>query len=318
MQVAHCEDFPVTLPPGHRFPIAKYALLRQRLLAEGVLAPEQVVAARPAAIDDVMAVHDSEYVFGVLDGSLDRRAVQRIGFPWSEELVLRSLTSVGATLMALESALSTAPGAARFGAALAGGTHHAHRGFGSGYCVFNDLAVAAQKALDTERARRVLVFDVDVHQGDGTATIFEAEPRVFTCSLHGARNFPARKQTSDLDVPLADGIGDDEYLSALDNALDEALERSRPDLVLVQGGVDVLGTDRLGRFALTHAGVRERDRRVLARFHAERLPLVLTLGGGYSDPIEASVAAYANTYREAVALYGARGSASGRHELQEP
>lgn len=318
MQVAHCEDFPVTLPPGHRFPMAKYALLRQRLLAEGVLAPEQVVAARPAAIDDVLAVHDADYVFGVLDGSLDRRAVQRIGFPWSEELVLRSLTSVGATLMALDSALSPA----RFGAALAGGTHHAHRGFGSGYCVFNDLAVAAQKALDTERARRVLVFDVDVHQGDGTAAIFEAEPRVFTCSLHGARNFPARKQTSDLDVPLADGIGDDEYLLALDRALEEALERSRPDLVLVQGGVDVLGTDRLGRFALTLAGVRERDRRLLTRFHAERLPLVLTLGGGYSEPIDASVAAYVGTYREAVAIHGAQhgapSPASGRDELQEP
>jgi len=318
MQVAHCEDFPVTLPAGHRFPMGKYTLLRQRLLAEGVLGPGQLVAARPAAVDDVLAVHDADYVFGVLDGSLDRRAVQRIGFPWSEALVLRSLCSVGATLKALDSALSTAPGAARFGGALAGGTHHAHRGFGSGYCVFNDLAVAAQKALDTGRARRVLVFDVDVHQGDGTAAIFEHEPRVFTCSLHGARNFPARKQTSDLDVPLADGTGDSEYLAALDAALDEALERARPDLVLVQGGVDVLGTDRLGRFALTHAGVRERDRRVFARFHTEGLPLVLTLGGGYSDPIDATVAAYTNTYREAVALYGAHGARSGRHELQQP
>jgi acetoin utilization deacetylase AcuC-like enzyme len=318
MLVAHCEDFPVTLPPGHRFPMAKYTLLRQRLVQEGVLRPDQIVAARPAAIDDVLAVHDSDYVFALLDGTLDRRAVQRIGFPWSEELVLRSLASVGATLMALESALSKAPEATRFGAALAGGTHHAHRGFGSGYCVFNDLAVAARRALDTERAQRVLVFDVDVHQGDGTAAIFADDPRVFTCSLHGARNFPARKQTSDLDVPLADGIGDDEYLSALDNALEEALERARPDLVLVQGGVDVLGTDRLGRFALTHAGVRERDRRMLTRFHAEGLPLVLTLGGGYSEPIEASVDAYADTYREAVALHGARRSPSSRHELQQP
>ena len=300
MRIAHCDNFPVPLPPEHRFPMGKYGQLRRRLVEEGLVRDAELVAARPASLEDVLAVHDPGYVYGFLDGSLDRRAMQRIGFPWSEELVLRSLASVGATLAALEGALDPAgPG---LGGALAGGTHHAHRDFGSGYCVFNDLAVAARKALDMGRVERVLVFDVDVHQGDGTATLFADEPRVFTCSLHGARNFPARKAESDLDVPLPDGIGDDAYLSALDGALAQALERARPELVLVQAGVDVLAADRLGRFGLTHAGVRERDRRLLRCFRGAGLPVVLTLGGGYSDPIDASVEAYLGTYREALAI----------------
>ncbi|MEZ6014770.1 MAG: histone deacetylase [Planctomycetota bacterium] len=325
MQVGYCDHFEVALPAGHRFPMHKYALLRERLLAEGVLEPAQLVAARPAAVDDILTVHDADYVLGFLNGTLDRRAVQRLGFPWSEAMVLRSLASVGSTLIALESALARGPnvagpsgagfgasglGASGLGATLAGGTHHAYAGVGSGYCVFNDLAIAARLALATERAQRVLIFDVDVHQGDGTAALFADEPRVFTCSLHGARNFPARKQQSDLDIPLPDGTRDEEYLAALDRALDEALERSRPDLVLVQAGVDVLEADRLGRLALTHAGVRERDRRILRCLHqGAGLPVVLTLGGGYSDPIDASVEAYVNTYREAQASARSRRAA---------
>lgn len=297
MRIAYCDHHEVTLPEKHRFPMSKYAALRALLVRERIVRAEQLVAAEPAAIDDVMAVHDAEYVQGFLGGTLDRKAIQRIGFPWSQDMVLRSLASVGATLVALESAFEFG-----LGASLAGGTHHAHAGFGSGFCVFNDLAVAARRALDTGRARRVLVFDVDVHQGDGTAALFTDEPRVFTCSIHGARNFPARKQVSDLDVALADGTGDAEYLAALERALDEALERSRPDLVLYQGGVDVLRTDTLGRLDLSLAGVRERDRSALGRFRAAGLPVVLTLGGGYADPIEDTIAAYANTQREAAAL----------------
>lgn len=210
---------------------------------------------------------------------------------------MRSLGSVGSTLAAVDAALEDG-----LSGTLAGGTHHAYRDFGSGYCVFNDLAVAARRVLDRGAVRRVLVFDVDVHQGDGTASIFEEDPRVFTCSIHGERNFPSRKQRSDLDVPLPDDTGDDAYLSALEAALDEAMERSRPDLVLYQGGVDVLAVDRLGRMALSEAGVEERDRRALSRFRRDGLPVALTLGGGYADPVEASVSAYAGTYRVARAL----------------
>jgi acetoin utilization deacetylase AcuC-like enzyme len=202
MRVFHCDEFPVELPEGHRFPMGKYGRLRARLVEEGLLTGDSIVAARPAAVDDVLAVHDAAYVFALLEGTLDRRAVQRIGFPWSEALVLRSLASVGATLGALDEALRRTPDAAGraptgIGGALAGGTHHAHRDFGAGYCVFNDLAVAAQRALDTGRARRVLVFDVDVHQGDGTAAIFAGEPRVFTARTlkYGARhNFSPPQQ----------------------------------------------------------------------------------------------------------------------------
>ena len=299
MRVFYCDHFEVVLPPKHRFPMHKYALLRARLVAEGLVADGDLHPATTAPLEDLFAVHDAGYVQGFLDGDLPRKVVQRIGFPWSEAMVMRSLGSVGSTLAAVDAALEDG-----LSGTLAGGTHHAYRDFGSGYCVFNDLAVAARRVLDRGAVERVLVFDVDVHQGDGTAAIFEEDPRVFTCSLHGERNFPSRKQRSDLDVPLPDGTGDDAYLAALEAALDEALERSRPDLVLYQGGVDVLEVDRLGRLSLSEEGVAERDRRALGRFRSAGLPVALTLGGGYADPIEASVRAYAGTYRAALALPG--------------
>lgn len=297
MRVFYCDHFEVVLPPKHRFPMHKYRLLRERLVSDGIVDGEALMPAATVPLEDLFAIHDPSYVEGFLEGSLPRKAVQRIGFPWSEEMVMRSLGSVGSTLAAVDAALEDG-----LSGTLAGGTHHAYRDFGSGYCVFNDLAVAARRVLDRGAVRRVLVFDVDVHQGDGTASIFEEDPRVFTCSIHGERNFPSRKQRSDLDVPLPDDIGDDAYLAALDAALDEAMERSGPDLVLYQGGVDVLAVDRLGRMALSEAGVRERDRRALSCFRGEGLPVALTLGGGYADPVEASVSAYAGTYRVARAL----------------
>ncbi|MDC3307599.1 histone deacetylase [bacterium] len=297
MRVFYCDHFEVVLPPKHRFPMHKYGLLRERLVGEGIVDEGDLARATTAPLEDLFAVHDPDYVQGFLDGDLPRKVVQRIGFPWSEEMVMRSLGSVGSTLAAVDAALEDG-----LSGTLAGGTHHAYRDFGSGYCVFNDLAVAARRVLDRGAVQRVLVFDVDVHQGDGTASIFEEDPRVFTCSIHGERNFPSRKQRSDLDVPLPDDTGDEAYLAALNGALDEAMERSRPDLVLYQGGVDVLEVDRLGRMALSEAGVEERDRRALSRFRGEGLPVALTLGGGYADPVEASVAAYAGTYRVAQAL----------------
>lgn len=295
MRVYFCDHFEVVLPPKHRFPMHKYGLLRQRLLSEGLVRESDLIPAQAAPLEDIHAVHDAGYVQGFLSGSLDRKVIQRIGFPWSEAMVMRSLGSVGSTLGAVEAALEDG-----ISGSLAGGTHHAYRDFGSGYCVFNDLAVAARRLLDRGAVRRVLVFDVDVHQGDGTASIFEDDDRVFTCSMHGEKNFPSRKTKSDLDVPLPDGTGDEEYLAHLDRALDESMERARPDLVLYQGGVDVLGDDHLGRLALTQAGVFERDRRAIGRFRGEGLPVALTLGGGYAQPIGASVEAYVGTYRAAL------------------
>ena len=287
----------MVLPPKHRFPMHKYGLLRERLVAEGVVSAADLLPARAAPLEEIHAVHDAGYVQGFLDGTLDRRVIQRIGFPWSEAMVLRSLGSVGSTLGAVDAAMEDG-----IAGSLAGGTHHAYRDFGSGYCVFNDLAVAARRLLDRGAVERVLVFDVDVHQGDGTAAIFEDDDRVFTCSIHGSKNFPSRKMTSDLDVPLPDGTGDEEYLAAMSAALEESLERARPDVVLYQGGVDVLAEDHLGRLSLTREGVLERDRVALGRFRGEGLPVALTLGGGYANPIEASVEAYAGTYRVAAEL----------------
>ena len=286
MRAYYCDHHEVPLPEGHPFPMDKYALLRAHLLDEGVLAREELVPAEPAPLAPILAVHERAYVSAFLEGELEPAAQRRIGFPWSRAHVRRSLASVGGTLGATRHALRHG-----FAGNLAGGTHHAHAGFGAGYCVFNDLVIAARWAQQHAGVRSVLVLDLDVHQGDGTAALGAGDASLFTCSLHGARNFPARKCASDLDVELADGTGDEEYLSALESALEEALERSSPELVLLQGGVDVLASDHLGRLSLSPEGVAARDALALGTLHASGAAVVTTLGGGYARPIEDSVRA---------------------------
>jgi len=219
--------------------------------------------------------------------------MRRIGFPWSEDLVRRTLASVGGTLAATEDAIGTG-----FGGTLAGGTHHAFRGEGSGFCVFNDVAIAIHWLRAGGRARRIAVVDLDVHQGDGTAHFFEHDPDVLTLSVHGAHNFPFRKQRGKIDVELADKTGDQEYLRALDGGLPHVFE-FEPELVFYLSGVDALASDVLGRLALTHEGLKARDRRVIEGCWARGIPIVITLGGGYSNPIELTVEAHANTFRVA-------------------
>jgi acetoin utilization deacetylase AcuC-like enzyme len=301
MRVFYTDHFAVPLPPGHRFPMHKYAALRRKLVDERVLDENELVPAQAAPLEAVLAVHDANYVRGYLDGSLDPKALARIGFPWSPAMVARTLGSAGGTLLAADVALERG-----FSGVLAGGTHHAYRAEGSGFCVFNDIAIAAVALLARGAASRVLVVDLDVHQGDGTASIFQGDERVFTFSMHGERNFPARKQTSDLDVPLRDQTGDDEFLALLDLHMAQAYERARPDFVFYQGGVDPLVHDKLGRLVLTHAGLAERDRRVFLAARAHGLPTVATLGGGYSDPIEPTLEAHANTYRVAREVFEPR------------
>ncbi len=249
--------------------------------------------------DAVLRVHGADYVQGFLDGSLDPLVMRRIGFPWSRELVDRTLGSVGSTLLATKAALQSG-----FGGTLAGGTHHAYRNEGSGFCVFNDLAIAIASVRAEHGITRAAVVDLDVHQGDGTASIFAGDPNVFTLSVHGERNFPFRKQSSTLDVPLPDGTGDEEYLALLQNALEKIWEFN-PQLVFFQSGVDGLQTDRLGRLALTPTGLAERDATVIGQAHQAGMPLVITLGGGYSDPIERTIEAHARTFRTAAIIYGA-------------
>ncbi len=290
----YSDHYGITLPREHKFPIPKYRKLRDELSLDDSFHFEPSPL---APVEDVLLAHDAEYVQRFLDGSLSAAEMRRIGFPWSQGLVERSLGSVGGTLAATEQAFLH-----RWGGTLAGGTHHAFRAEGSGFCVFNDVAVAINKLRHTERIKRAAVVDLDVHQGDGTAQIFTGDDDVFTLSMHGKHNFPFRKQQSWLDVELPDGTTDEAYLAELDAALPQVMA-FHPDIIFFQSGVDALATDALGRLALTPAGILERDRRVITVAQKYQLPLVITLGGGYSKPIELTVAAHASTYRLAATMY---------------
>lgn len=293
MKLYYCDHFEIPLPEGHKFPIQKYRLLRERLLAEGFWKLEPSTPADP---ETIALAHDPQYVEHFLCGTLPPAAMRRIGLPWSEGFVKRTLASAGGTLAATADALNTG-----FGGTLAGGTHHAFRSEGSGFCVFNDVAIAIYSLRAEGRAKRAAVVDLDVHQGDGTAHFFEHDPDVLTISLHGAHNFPFRKQRSKIDVELADQTGDEEYLRALDSVLPRVFE-FQPEIVFYLSGVDALATDVLGRLALSPEGLMERDRRVIGSCFREHPPLVITLGGGYSKPIELTAEAHANTFRIAAQL----------------
>jgi acetoin utilization deacetylase AcuC-like enzyme len=290
----YCDHYPIPLPAGHKFPIEKYALLRGMLEADGVYDLLPAPFAGQAALE---LAHDPEYVRAILEGSVDARVMRRIGFPWSEQLVRRTLASVGGTLAAAREAM-----AAGVGGNLAGGTHHGFRNEGSGFCVFNDLAVAILALRRDGSAARAAVIDLDVHQGDGTAAIFENDSAVLTASIHGENNFPFRKQRSRIDIGLADGTGDKEYLTHVEELLPKVLAFT-PDVIFYQAGVDGLASDGLGRLSLSQEGVRQRDRLVLEAAKLFRIPIVITLGGGYSNPIERTAEAHAETFRTAARIY---------------
>lgn len=292
MRLFYCDHFEIPLPVGHKFPMEKYRLLREKLAADGFWRLE---AAAPASPESIMLAHDPGYVDQFLNGTLPSNVMRRIGFPWSPGLVKRTLASAGGTLAATQDALETG-----LGGTLAGGTHHAFRTEGSGFCVFNDVAIAIYSLRTQGVAKRIAVVDLDVHQGDGTAHFFEHDPDVLTISLHGANNFPFRKQRSKIDVALPDRTGDEEYLRVLDSVLPRVLEFA-PDIVFYLSGVDALASDVLGRLALTPEGLEARDARVIQSCFG-RFPLVITLGGGYSKPIELTAEAHANTFRVAAGV----------------
>jgi acetoin utilization deacetylase AcuC-like enzyme len=291
----YTDHYTLPLPDGHRFPMAKYRMIRERLAATGKF---NLTPAPIADVEIIKRVHDPSYVDAVITGTLFSAAQRRIGFPWSEGFVQRTLRSAGSTLAATEQALRTG-----WGGTLSGGTHHAFRAEGSGFCVFNDIAIAAQKLIDDGRVKRVAVIDLDVHQGDGTAEIFNGRGDVFTLSVHCKVNFPFKKRTSVVDVELEEGLGDDEYLATLDRVLPQVAD-FKPAFVFYQGGVDVLATDTLGKLKLSADGVRDRDRRVFQFVKDLNVPVVVTQGGGYSKPIEATAEAHANTFLEALAVLG--------------
>ena len=298
MQAFYSDQFVLPLPQGHRFPMAKYAMLRDALVAH--LPGIQLLQAPHASDTELLRVHTPDYVRGIADGTVPSAVTREIGFPWSEAMAERARRSVGATVAAARSALRQG-----IGANLAGGTHHAYADKGGGFCVFNDVAVAA-RTLQAQhqregRALQVAVIDLDVHQGNGTARIFQGDESVFTLSLHGEKNFPFRKEASDLDVGLPDATGDADYLAALDAALLELDQRCKPQLVFFLAGADPHEDDRLGRLKLTFDGMQARDQCVFDWCLQRRIPLVLLMAGGYGSPIEATLQVQLNTYRLAYA-----------------
>ena len=299
MQVFYATQFVLKLPPEHRFPMAKYQMLRDRLLAE--LPELRLMQAEPASDGELALVHEPAYVRAISDGSVDPRILREIGFPWSEAMADRARRSVGATISACRAALREG-----VAANIAGGTHHSYADKGGGFCVFNDAAVSA-RLMQAEWARRaprapglrVAVIDLDVHQGNGTARIFQGDDSVFTLSLHGEKNFPFRKEAGDLDVPLPDGCGDGQYLQALEWALGEMESRFEPGLVIYLAGADPHEGDRLGRLKLTWDGLEARDRRVFEWAWQRRVPVAFAMAGGYGHRIEDTVQAQVHTYQVA-------------------
>lgn len=298
MRAFFSDHFVLPLPAGHRFPMQKYRALRERVASR---LPAVRLAEAAAASDQQLALaHDIDYIARVADGRLSAAEQRAIGFPWSPAMVERSRRSAGATLAACRAAIAES-----VGVNLAGGTHHAYRDRGQGYCVFNDAAVAARllqaEALQSGRCLRVAVIDLDVHQGNGTASILAGEPDVFTLSLHGEKNFPFRKEASDLDVGLPDGTTDEAYLAALDSALAQMQARFTPDLLIYLAGADAHEGDRLGRLRLTMAGMRERDQRVFALAMRLGTPIAVAMAGGYGRAIETTVEVHFNTVAAALA-----------------
>jgi acetoin utilization deacetylase AcuC-like enzyme len=323
MQAFHSDRFALPLPPGHRFPVSKYPRLRERVREE---CPQVVLREAPAATDGELALaHAPGYIDDVSAGRLSDAAMRAIGFPWSRAMVERARRSVGATVCAARAALDDG-----VAAQLAGGTHHAHADHGAGFCVFNDTAVAARMMqAEAHRLRRrllrVLVIDLDVHQGDGTAAIFRDDDTVFTLSLHGARNYPVRKARSDLDVELPDACSDGRYLEAMDAALEQVWSRhgsALPGLAIYLAGADPHEGDRLGRLKLSAHGLAERDRRVFDALRQRAIPVAVTMAGGYGTDSDATVAVHLRTIEEAAhsaALWPARrGSAVGSMEQSHP
>lgn len=285
-------QYAIPLPDGHRFPMAKYALLREAVLAEGLVAPERLHDPHRAAREDVLRVHTPDYVAHIEQGTLPPLEQRRIGLPWSELFVERAFRVVQGTIEASEAALE-------HGVAmnLAGGTHHAFPDRGEGFCTFNDVAIAVRRLQALGKVRRVAVVDLDVHQGNGTHGCFAGDPNVYTFSMHGAKNFPFHKVPGTRDVELADGTGDEEYLALLAEHLPQVLREARPDLVVYLSGADPHEGDRLGRLKLTFDGLQRRDMLVVSTCREVGLPVCATMSGGYGHDVRHTVAVHVNTVR---------------------
>jgi acetoin utilization deacetylase AcuC-like enzyme len=302
LRAFYTDRFVLPLPEGHRFPMVKYARVRERCLSEGILEAAEVSEPEAATWEHLGLAHDREYLRRVRDGELSALEQRRIGFPWSVEMVERSRRSVGATIeagrVATEDARRRGWGIA---ANLAGGTHHAHAGHGEGFCVFNDAAVATRALQAEGKITRAAIIDCDVHQGNGTAAIFSTDPSVLTFSIHGARNYPFRRERSTIDVDLPDGAGDEAFLSALDLHVPRILDEHRPDLVIYLAGADPFRDDRFGRLSLSKEGLAARDTLVLDACRERAVPVAVTMAGGYGRDTEDTVDIHVRTLAIAAA-----------------
>ena len=297
MRVSYHPDYYVELPEGHPFPMAKFPLLHEILVTEGVISPEDVVEPAEAPMDALRRVHTEEYLWKLATGNLTVREERKLGVPWSEALWRRSRLAVSGTINAASMAMDDG-----LAGNLAGGTHHAFPDHGQGFCVLNDVAIAARHLQAVRAARRFLVVDLDVHQGNGTAAIFEDDPAVYTFSVHGEKNFPARKARSSLDLGLPCGTGDGEYLETLGQGLARAIGEARPDLVFYLAGVDPVQGDRYGRLALTEEGLEAREELVLSTLRRAGLPAAILLSGGYAASPRRTAELHAHAFRVAVEI----------------
>ncbi|TCC98101.1 histone deacetylase [Pedobacter frigidisoli] len=286
------------LPDGHRFPMLKYELIPEQLLHEGTIEQENLFCPEVVSEEIILLTHDKNYWEQLRDLTLSSKEQRRIGFPLNAQLVERELRITRGTIDGTHFAMNNG-----IAFNVAGGTHHSGSNWGEGFCLLNDQSIAANYLLNKNLASSILIIDLDVHQGNGTAEIFKNEPRVFTFSMHGDKNFPFRKETSNLDVPLDDGLQDDEYLNLLDKNLTKAFESSKPDFVFFLAGVDVLSTDKLGKLALSKMACKDRDKLVLTACKNKNLPVQVSMGGGYSADIKDIVDAHCNTYRLAFDIF---------------
>ncbi|WP_183559386.1 histone deacetylase [Mucilaginibacter sp. SP1R1] len=286
------------LPEGHRFPMLKYELIPAQLLHEGVISHENLFSPDVLTEDIILKTHEKDYWHQLRDLTLAQKEQRRIGFPLSAQLVEREIRIAKGTIDGCNFAFDN-----RIAFNVAGGTHHAGSNWGEGFCLLNDQAIAANYLLDNNLSKSILIIDLDVHQGNGTAQIFENEPRVFTFSMHGANNFPSRKETSDLDIPLADGVADEEYLNILYDTLPGLIRQQTPDFIFYLAGVDILETDKLGKLALSKEACKARDKFVFEQCITNQLPVQVSMGGGYSPQIKDIVEAHCNTFKVAADLY---------------
>lgn len=298
LKIAYSDVFRYSVPEKHRFPMQKYIMIPERLLSEGTISQDSFFAPACLSEDEILTTHTAEYWYQLKTQTLPRKAARAIGFEMTPQLVERGRYIAHATY---ECALY----AQQYGVAMnvAGGTHHSFADHGEGFCVFNDVCIASNLLLNRGQAKKILIVDLDVHQGNGNASIMKGEPRVFVFSMHGAKNYPFRKQVSDLDIELENDAGDDEYLDILKDTLPRLIAEVAPDMIFYQSAVDVLATDKLGKLGLTQAGCKARDEYVLHQAKSANIPIAIVMGGGYSEDIEDVVEAHCNTFRVAQQIY---------------